>query len=67
MKAKIAIIEKGNIGWAIKQLLKENTKLSKEILVKVLTPGILTAREFLKGTDAVISVDHLLLIRILEQ
>ncbi len=27
MKAKIAIIGKGNIGWAIKQLLKDDYEL----------------------------------------
>ena len=26
-KAKIAIIEKGNIGWAIKQLLKDDYEI----------------------------------------
>ena len=31
MKAKIAIVGSGNIGWALKQLLKKSTESDSEI------------------------------------
>ena len=56
MKAKIAIIGKGNIGWAIKQLLKDDYEIKHGDITEGLDArDIDQVREFLKGTDAVIS------------
>ena len=56
MKAKIAIIGKGNIGWAIKQLLKDDYEIKHGDITEGLDArDIVQVREFLKGTDAVIS------------
>ena len=56
MKAKIAIIGKGNIGWAIKQLLKDDYEIKHGDITDGLdAEDISQVREFLKGTDAVIS------------
>ena len=56
MKAKIAIIGKGNIGWAIKQLLKEDYEIKHGDITEGLDArDIEQVRDFLKGTDAVIS------------
>ena len=56
MKAKIAIIGKGNIGWAIKQLLKDDYEIKHGDITDGLdAEDISKVREFLKGTDAVIS------------
>ena len=56
MKAKIAIIGKGNIGWAIKQLLKEDYEIKHGDITEGLDArDISQVREFLKGMDAVIS------------
>ncbi len=56
MKAKIAIIGSGNIGWALRQLLIEDY----EIVQGDITDGfdatdISQVKEFLDGSDAVIS------------
>ena len=56
MKAKIAIIGKGNIGWAIKQLLRDDYEIKHGDITDGLDAAdISQVREFLKGTDAVIS------------
>ena len=56
MKAKIAIIWKGRIGWAIKQLLKDKYEIKHGDITEGLDArDIDQVREFLKGTDAVIS------------
>jgi saccharopine dehydrogenase-like NADP-dependent oxidoreductase len=56
MKAKIAIIGKGNIGWAIKQLLKDDYEIKHGDITEGLDArDIEQVREFLKGMDAVIS------------
>ena len=56
MKAKIAIIGKGNIGWAIKQLLKDKYEIKHGDISEGLDArDINQVRKFLKGTDAVIS------------
>ena len=56
MKAKIAIIGKGNIGWAIKQLLKDEYDIKHGDITEGLDArDISQVREFLKGMDAVIS------------
>jgi saccharopine dehydrogenase-like NADP-dependent oxidoreductase len=56
MKAKIAIIGKGNIGWAIKQLLKDDYEIKHGDITEGLDAhDINQVREFLKDTDAVIS------------
>ena len=56
MKAKIAIIGKGNIGWAIKQLLKDDYEIKHGDITEGLDArDIDQVKEFLKGTDAVIS------------
>jgi len=61
MKAKIAIIGKGNIGWAIKQLLKDDYELRHgDITERLDARDIAQVREFLRGMDAVISAAHLL-------
>ena len=49
MKAKIAIIGKGNIGWAIKQLLKDDYELKHGDITEGLDArDISQVREFLK-------------------
>ena len=56
MKAKIAIIGKGNIGWAIKQLLKDDYEIKHGDITEGLDArDIDQVRDFLKGMDAVIS------------
>ena len=56
MKAKIAIIGKGNIGWAIKQLLKDDYEIKHGDITEGLDArDIDQVRKFLTGTDAVIS------------
>ena len=56
MKAKIAIIGKGNIGWAIKQLLKDKYDIKHGDITEGLDArDINQVRKFLKGIDAVIS------------
>ena len=56
MKAKIAIIGKGNIGWAIKQLLKDNYEIKHGDITEGLDArDIDQVRGFLDGMDAVIS------------
>ena len=56
MKAKIAIIGKGNIGWAIKQLLKDDYEIKHGDITEGLDArDINQVREFLQGINAVIS------------
>ena len=56
MKAKIAIVGSGNIGWALKQLLMEDYEIKQGDITEGLdATDISQVKEFLKGTDAVIS------------
>ena len=56
MKHRVAIIGKGNIGWAIKQLLKDEYDIKHGDITEGLDArDISQVREFLKGMDAVIS------------
>ena len=56
MKAKIAIAGSGNIGWALKQLLKSDYDIRQgDIADGFDAKDINQVRDLLKGTDAVIS------------
>ena len=56
MKAKIAIVGSGNIGWALKQLLKKDYDLRQgDIEDDFDANDISQIEDFLKGVDAVIS------------
>ena len=56
MKAKIAIVGSGNIGWALKQLLKNDYDLKQgDIEDGFDANDISQVEDFLKGVDAVIS------------
>ena len=56
MKNKVAIIGKGNIGWAIKELLKDTYEIKQgDITEGFGARDINQVREFLKDVDAVIS------------
>ena len=56
MKTKIAIVGSGNIGWALKQLLKKNFEISQgDIEDGFDALDISQVKDFLKGNDAVIS------------
>ena len=56
MKAKIAIVGSGNIGWALKQLLKKDYDLKQgDIEDGFDANDISQVKDFLKGVDAVIS------------
>ena len=56
MKAKIAIVGSGNIGWALKQLLKKDYDLKQgDIEDGFDANDISQVEDFLKGVDAVIS------------
>ena len=56
MKAKIAIIGKGNIGWAIKELLKDDYEIKHGDITEGLDArDIDQVKAFLAGVDAVIS------------
>ena len=56
MKAKIAIVGSGNIGWALKQLLKHDYDLKQgDIEDGFDANDILQVKDFLNGVDAVIS------------
>ena len=56
MKAKIAIVGSGNIGWALKQLLKSDYDLRQgDIADGFDAKDIKQVKDFLKGADAVIS------------
>ena len=56
MKAKIAIVGSGNIGWALKQLLKKDYDLKQgDIEDGFDANNISQVKDFLKGVDAVIS------------
>ena len=63
---KVAIIGKGNIGWAIKQMLKNDYEIKQGDITDGLdASNINNVRDFLVDVDAVISADPLLLIKIL--
>ena len=56
MKAKIAIVGSGNIGWALKQLLKKDYEIKQgDIEDGFDANDISQVKDFLKGVDAVIS------------
>ena len=56
MKAKIAIVGSGNIGWALKQLLQDNYDIKQgDIEDGFDANDISQVKDFLKGIDAVIS------------
>ena len=56
MKNKIAIVGSGNIGWALKQLLKEDFEINQgDIEDGFNALDISQVKDFLKGNDAVIS------------
>tara|TARA_B100001778_G_scaffold321289_1_gene312513 strand:+ start:614 stop:1621 length:1008 start_codon:yes stop_codon:yes gene_type:complete len=56
MKAKIAIVGSGNIGWALRQLLKNDYDLKQgDIADGFDALDIEQVKDFLKGNDAVIS------------
>jgi len=56
MKAKIAIVGSGNIGWALRQLLKNDYDLKQgDIEDGFDALDIEQVKDFLKGNDAVIS------------
>ena len=56
MKNKVAIIGKGNIGWAIKELLKDTYEIKQgDITEGFDARDINQVKEFLKDVDAVIS------------
>ena len=56
MKTKIAIIGSGNIGWALKQLLKKDFEINQgDIEDGFDALDISQVKDFLKGNDAVIS------------
>ena len=63
---KVAIIGKGNIGWAIKQMLKDDYEIKQGDITDGLdASNINNVRDFLVDVDAVISAGPLLLIKIL--
>ena len=56
MKAKIGIVGSGNIGWALKQLLKEDYDIKQgDITDGFDASDIKQVKKFLYGLDAVIS------------
>ena len=56
MKAKIGIVGSGNIGWALKQLLKEDYDIKQGDITDGFDAGdIKQVKTFLLGLDAVIS------------
>ena len=56
MKTKIAIVGSGNIGWALKQLLKKDFEINQgDIEDGFDALDISQTKDFLKGNDAVIS------------
>tara|TARA_B100001057_G_scaffold268112_1_gene268225 strand:+ start:335 stop:1342 length:1008 start_codon:yes stop_codon:yes gene_type:complete len=56
MKAKIGIVGSGNIGWALKQLLKEDYDIKQGDITDGFDAGdIKQVKVFLQGLDAVIS------------
>ena len=56
MKAKIAIVGSGNIGWALRQLLENDYELKQgDIADGFDALDIEQVKDFLKGNDAVIS------------
>ena len=56
MKTKIAIVGSGNIGWALKQLLKKDFEINQRDIEDGFDAlDISQVKDFLKGNDAVIS------------
>ena len=56
MKTKIAIVGSGNIGWALKQLLKKDFEINQADIEDGFDAlDISQVKDFLKGNDAVIS------------
>ena len=56
MKAKIAIVGSGNIGWALKKLLKDDYEIRQGDITDGFDASDITqVKEFLKDIDAVIS------------
>ena len=56
MKTKIAIVGSGNIGWALKQILKKDFEINQgDIEDGFDALDISQVKDFLKGNDAVIS------------
>ena len=56
MKTKIAIVGSGNIGWALKQLLKKDFEINQgDIEDGFDALDVSQVKDFLKGNDAVIS------------
>ena len=56
MKTKIAIVGSGNIGWALKQLLKKDFEINQgDIEDGFDALDLSQVKDFLKGNDAVIS------------
>ena len=56
MKAKIGIVGSGNIGWALKQLLKDDYDIKQGDITDGFDAGdIKQVKAFLQGLDAVIS------------
>ena len=56
MKAKIGIVGSGNIGWALKKLLKDDYEISQgDITDGFDASDISQVKGFLEGIDAVIS------------
>ena len=56
MKTKIAIVGSGNIGWALKQLLKKDFEINQgDIEDGFDALDISQVKDFLKGNDAVVS------------
>ena len=66
MKPKIGIVGSGNIGWALKQMLKEDYEIRQgDITDGFDASNIDHVKEFLTGLDAVISAGPFLLTKIL--
>ena len=56
MQAKIAIVGSGNIGWALKKLLKDDYDIRQGDITDGFDASDITqVKEFLKDIDAVIS------------
>ena len=55
MKAKIAIVGSGNIGWALRKLLKDDYEIRQgDITEGFYASDISQLKDFLKDIDAVI-------------
>jgi hypothetical protein len=67
MKAKIAIVGSGNIGWALKQLLKSDYDLRQgDIADGFDAKEFKQVKDFLKGADACIFAPPFAVIKILQ-